>query len=173
MDEKTLNILSTCPPLYNVFHTQNLPRLNIGTLRSGNGQINFIKPEGLLYSILYGYDVENRLFICVRVKCNKRKKKKRWTYNDLETKEWQTIYTVGVFYKRYIDSDIWAYASHNPDTILYHDSTIRKENYDSLEKRLKKLCSGKSIYSIDFGCSDNTQPFDITDGNGMWELTLI
>lgn len=164
MDKK---YLKSCTPLYNLFADKKLPILQVNVPSSYSGTVGSIRPEEINHPVMCGIDIKNRPFICIRVVGEEKIKhhKRIKSTND-------QFWTVGVFYKRYENSDEWAYTSLENGTILYHDTVVRKEDYDILEARLHKLLNKEIIRNIDFGCVINSQPLDLINGNGKYILSL-
>lgn len=155
--------LKTCPPLYNILGDKLTHEL-YGIYHSFNEKIDYISPYIMSNPIMYGHDFNNRMFICIRIHGVLGKKYKQ-IHGISE------FWTVGTFYQMY-GGKKWGYASYNPGTILYHDNIVRETDYDILEQRLNLLCSGGTIYDIDFKFHVNTRPINLIEGNGMYKLYL-
>lgn len=140
-------------PIYNAFQYiyDKLPILDLQGRNGHTDYIDFIKPDDMEFSIMKGIDLFKRPFISLKVNINNKE-------------------TVGTFFQRYSDCNKnWAFGSKSYDFAIYHDSRLRNEDYDFLEKRLKLLLNGEIIYNIDLYKDD----YKNEKGNGELQVKLV
>jgi hypothetical protein len=157
-------------PIFNAFgedRLKMLPNLDLKNKIGSTGYIDFIKAEEMKQPVMKGIDFYHRPFIAIKLTAKKNTSACDTLDSDDSDLEGVTI--VGTFFQRYTgDKNEWAYGSRYGINMLWHDSRIRKNDYISLEQRLKKIINGEIVFSTD-PISFST---DTITGDGDWTLTL-
>jgi hypothetical protein len=145
-----------CPPIENALRQMDLPILDLKNRMGHSDYIDFLQPEELTHPIMRGIDAYRRPFVAFKVYVAGPKDKDNYEI-------------VGTFFQRYSDdTDAWAFGTtFNGNQEIYHDSRVRLDSYEDLEKRLKLLIAGETINNTDY-----SSPLNYIIGNGGLKIKL-
>lgn len=131
-----------CTPIYNAFgidYLNKLPVLDIENKMGGTGYIDFIMVDDMTHPIMKGYDCYGRPFLSMKVLVK----------NEDDPNYEKHI--VGTFFQRFSSSTTqWAFGTFYDIGMIYNDSRVRFNDYESLEKRLKLLFIGGTVKNYDW-----------------------